>query len=83
MQLHDPNDMMLITPIKFHHKTKEAIKWSVISRGELEGWIHFVQWVPGPGPYFYEFAHVDDPSNWLPAGNSISEVRDFIIAKYP
>ena len=83
MQLHDPNDMMLITPIKFHHKTKEAIKWSVISRGELEGWIHFVQWVPGPGPYLYEFAHVPQKLSCQLAANLMDHQRDFIIANYP
>ena len=68
MQLHDPNDMMLITP-------DGQGGYTVISRGELEGWIRKV----GES---LEFAHVDDPSNWLPAGNTISDVRDFIIANY-
>ena len=68
MQLHGPNDMMLISP-------DGQGGYTVISRGELEGWIRKV------GEYF-EFAHVADSSRWRRAGKSISDVRDFIIANY-
>ena len=68
MQLHDPNDMMLIAP-------DGSGGWTVISRGEVEGWIR-------KDKDKFEFAHVADSSNWLPAGASISEVRDYIIANY-
>ena len=59
MQLHDPNDMMLIAP-------DGQGGYTVISRGELEGWIRKV------GEYF-EFAHVADSSRWRRAGKSISD----------
>ena len=68
MQLHDPNDMMLIAP-------DGQGGFTVISRGELEGGIRKV------GEYF-EFAHVADSSRWRQAGKSISDVRAFIIANY-
>ena len=68
MQLYDTDDMMIIAP-------DGKGGFTVISRGELEGWIR-KQGIE------FEFAHVDEPSKWLAAGYSISDVRDFIIAHY-
>ena len=68
MDLYDYENTMVIAP-------DGEGGWTVNSRGELEGWIR------RSGEQL-EFAHVDAPETWHPAGTSISEVRDSILAHY-